>query len=66
MAVVVLNEQFQPVAGAYQYADVVRDGMVVDYIGAVRIVREMEKSLERNCFMLQLLFHRERPPWIPA
>ena len=46
MAVVVLNEQFQPVAGAYQYADVVRDGMVVDYIGAVRIVREMEKSLE--------------------
>lgn len=60
MAVVVLNEQFQPVAGAYQYADVVRDGMVVDYIGAVRIVREMEKSLERNCFMLQLLFHRNR------
>ena len=46
-----MNEQFQPVAGAYQYADVVRDGMVVDYIGAVRIVREMEKSLERNCFM---------------
>ena len=48
VVVVVLNEQFQPVAGAYQYADVVRDGMVVDYIGAVRIVREMKESLEKK------------------
>ena len=32
----VLDEDRKPVAGAYRYADVVRDGMVVDYIGAVQ------------------------------
>ena len=38
VVVAVLDENFKPVAGAYQYADVVRDGMVVDYIGAINIV----------------------------
>ena len=42
----VLDENYQPVAGAYQYADVVKDGMVVDYIGAIRIVRDMKEKLE--------------------
>ncbi len=42
----VLDEQRRPVAGAFRYADVVRDGMVVDYIGAIRIVREMKEELE--------------------
>lgn len=44
----VLDEHYQPVAGAYRYADVVRDGMVVDYIGAIRIVREMKEELEEK------------------
>ena len=44
----VLNDRFEPVAGAYRYADVVRDGMVVDYIGAIRIVREMKEELEEK------------------
>ena len=42
----VLDKDRQPVAGAYQYADVVKDGMVVDYIGAIRIVRAMKEQLE--------------------
>ncbi len=42
----VLNEDGEPVAGIYQYADVVRDGMVVDYMGAIRLVREMKEKLE--------------------
>lgn len=42
----VLDEDYQPVAGAYRYADVVRDGMIVDYIGAVTIVRELKEQLE--------------------
>ena len=45
---VVLDENRQPVAGAYEYADVVRDGMVVDYIGAVEIVRRMKSGLEER------------------
>lgn len=44
----VLDENRKPVAGAYRYADVVRDGMVVDYIGAVNIVRELKKELEEK------------------
>lgn len=44
----VLDENFKPVAGAYRYADVVKDGMVVDYIGAIRIVRELKEELEQK------------------
>lgn len=44
----VLNDRFEPVAGAYRYADVVRDGMVVDYIGAIHIVRELKEELEEK------------------
>lgn len=43
----VMNEKHQPVAGVYQYADVVKDGMVVDYIGAIKIVRAMKRQLEQ-------------------
>lgn len=42
----VLDENYKPVAGAYRYADVVRDGMVVDYLGAITIVRELKRQLE--------------------
>lgn len=44
----VLDENREPVAGAYQYADVVRDGMVVDYIGAVEIVKELKAQVEEQ------------------
>lgn len=44
----VLDENYNPVAGAYRYADVVRDGMVVDYIGAIRIVRELKQEIEEK------------------
>ncbi len=44
----VLDENYKPVAGAYQYADVVRDGMVVDYIGAIGIVKGLKQQLEEK------------------
>ena len=44
----VLDENYEPVAGAYRYADVVRDGMVVDYIGAIKIVRELKQEIEEK------------------
>lgn len=43
----VLDEDYNPVAGAFRYADVVRDGMVVDYIGAIGILKEMKAELEQ-------------------
>lgn len=48
VVLVVLDENKQPVAGAYRYADVVRDGMVVDYLGAIQIVREMKQEIEEK------------------
>lgn len=44
----VLDENYKPVAGNYRYADVVRDGMVVDYIGAINIVKELKQELEEK------------------
>ena len=44
----VVDENRRPVAGAYRYADVVRDGMVVDYIGAINIVRELKREVEEK------------------
>ncbi len=44
----VLDEHYRPVAGAYRFASVVKDGMVVDYIGAIRIVKELKQELEEK------------------
>ena len=32
---IVLDENHQPIAGTYQFAQIVRDGLVVDFVGAV-------------------------------
>ncbi|MFT9498110.1 ethanolamine utilization protein EutJ [Anaerosolibacter sp.] len=42
----VLDEMNQPVAGALYPASVVKDGLVVDYVGAVRIVRNLKQQVE--------------------
>lgn len=42
----VVDKDNQPVAGATFPSTVVRDGIVVDYIGAVRAVTELKGQLE--------------------
>ena len=42
----VVDEQNRPVAGASYPSTVVRDGIVVDYMGAVRAVTELKERLE--------------------
>ena len=42
----VLDEEFQPLAGAYRFANVVRDGLVVDFIGAIDLLRELKREVE--------------------
>ena len=56
VVVAVLDENFEPVAGAYKYASVVKDGMVVDYVGAIHIVREMKEKLEEALGVDELLY----------
>jgi Ethanolamine utilization protein, possible chaperonin len=42
LVLVVLDAKGMPLAGEYQFASVVRDGLVVDYIGAVDRLRGHE------------------------
>jgi len=44
----VVDEEGNPVGGSYEYAEVVRDGVVVDFVGACRIVKKMKKDLEER------------------
>jgi len=44
----VVDENGQPVAGAMRFAQVVKDGLVVDYVGAVKIVRELKTGIEEK------------------
>jgi len=44
----VMDENLNPIAGAYRYATVVKDGLVVDYIGAIKIVRELKGEIEKK------------------
>ncbi|MBU5668830.1 ethanolamine utilization protein EutJ [Peptoniphilus sp. MSJ-1] len=42
----VIDEDKNPVCGAYEFANVIKDGMVVDYIGACDIVKKLKKEIE--------------------
>jgi ethanolamine utilization protein EutJ len=43
---VVLDESMMPIAGAYQFAEVVRDGVVFDFMGAIAIVKRLKLQVE--------------------
>lgn len=42
----VLDQAYQPLAGDYQFAQIVRDGLVVDFVGAVALVKQMKARIE--------------------
>jgi ethanolamine utilization protein EutJ len=44
--VIAVDDAGHPLAGAYRFADVVRDGVVLDYMGAVELVRDLRKEVE--------------------
>ena len=45
---VVLDEAGNTIAGEYQFAQVVRDGLVVDYWGAVNLLRSLKERTEER------------------
>ena len=47
LVLAVLDRNDQPVAGEYQFAQVVRDGLVVDFIGAVDRLTAMKQRVEK-------------------
>jgi ethanolamine utilization protein EutJ len=48
LVLAVLDEDGAPLAGEWQYAEVARDGLVVDFVGAVDRLRAMKARLERR------------------
>lgn len=48
LTVAVLDENDQPVTGEYQFAQVARDGLVVDFVGAVDLVSSMKERIEKR------------------
>jgi len=45
---VVLDENMMPLAGAYRFAEVIRDGLVVDFMGAIQLVRKLKAQVEEQ------------------
>lgn len=48
IVIAVVDEENRPVAGASYPSHVVKDGIVVDYVGAIRIVRQLKAELEER------------------
>ncbi len=62
---VVLDEHRQPIAGTYQFAEIVRDGLVVDFIGAVDLVRKMKSQVEEQLGFALTSAATGYPPGVP-
>lgn len=48
VVLVVTDAEGNPVAGSLRWAEVVRDGLVVDFRGAIEIVEELKKEVEER------------------
>ncbi|MCC6298315.1 MAG: ethanolamine utilization protein EutJ [Anaerolineales bacterium] len=62
---VVLDENHQPIAGEYQFAEVTRDGLVVDFIGAVDLLRSMKARVEQRLGFKLTSAATAYPPGVP-
>jgi ethanolamine utilization protein EutJ len=66
IVLLVLDVHGQPVAGRMQPANVVRDGLVVDYIGAVDRLRDMKAEVESQLGVRLSQAASGYPPGVPA
>lgn len=62
---VVLDENHQPIAGTYQFAQIVRDGLVVDFVGAVDLLRRMKSQVEEKLGFTLTSAASGYPPGVP-
>lgn len=63
--IVALDEHDRPLAGAAEFADVVRDGVVTDFIGAVDLVRRLKARVEERLGCTLTAAHGAYPPGVP-
>ena len=60
-----LDQNCEPLAGEYQFAEVARDGLVVDFFGAVEILKGMKTRLESRIGRELTQAATAYPPGIP-
>jgi ethanolamine utilization protein EutJ len=65
LVLVILDGNGRPLAGEWQYAEVVRDGLVVDFIGAADLLRGMKGRLERRLGRELISAATAYPPGVP-
>lgn len=65
LVLVVLDKNLQPVAGEYQFAQVVKDGLVVDYFGAVDRLTAMKQRVEARIGRTLTEAASSFPPGVP-
>lgn len=65
LVLVALDDKGRPLAGEWQYAEVVRDGLVVDFIGAGDLLRGMKGRLERRLGRELTSASSGYPPGVP-
>lgn len=63
---VVLDDRGIPIAGEYRFTQVVRDGLVVDYVGAVDILQSMKKNVEARLGKKITHAASGYPPGVPS
>jgi ethanolamine utilization protein EutJ len=62
---IVLDANHQPIAGAYQFAQIVRDGLVVDFVGAVDLLRRLKLHVEEKLGFTLTSASSGYPPGVP-
>ena len=61
----VLDEHRQPLAGSYRFAQVVRDGLVVDFVGAVALLQSLKRRVESRLGFELTHAASAYPPGVP-
>ena len=61
----VLDEAYRPLIGAYRFAEVVRDGLVVDFAGATQLLRELKQEVEGRLGFELTSAATTYPPGVP-
>lgn len=64
MVMVALDAEDRPLAAAYETADVVRDGVVTDFVGAVDVLRRLKAQVEQRLGVAVPAAHGAYPPGV--
>jgi ethanolamine utilization protein EutJ len=65
LVLAVLDEHGSPLGGEWQFAEVVRDGLVVDFIGAIDLLRGMKERVEERLAINLTHAATGYPPGVP-